>query len=72
MTNIPIIDLGPYLDGTDKMGVAQQIGRACEEIGFFTVSGHGIPIEQIQQANDSARRFFDLPEAEKRNAEASG
>ncbi|MFT5195321.1 MAG: isopenicillin N synthase-like dioxygenase, partial [Candidatus Promineifilaceae bacterium] len=42
------------------------------EIGFFTVSGHGIPIEQIQQANDSARRFFDLPEAEKRNAEASG
>lgn len=72
MTNIPIIDLGPYLDGSDKMGVAKQIGRACEEIGFFTISGHGIPVDRIQKANDAARRFFDLSMAEKRKVEASG
>ncbi|MFK7804130.1 MAG: isopenicillin N synthase family dioxygenase [Anaerolineae bacterium] len=72
MTNIPIIDIGPYLDGSDKAGVAQQIGRACEEIGFFTISGHGIPVELIQQANDAARTFFDLSIAEKRRAEAAG
>lgn len=72
MTQIPVIDLGPYLDGTDKMGVAQQIGRACEEIGFFTISGHGIPVERIQRANDAARRFFDLPDVTKRSGVASG
>ncbi|MEM8857980.1 MAG: 2-oxoglutarate and iron-dependent oxygenase domain-containing protein [Chloroflexota bacterium] len=66
MTTIPIINISPYLDGSDKAGVAQQIGQACEEIGFFTISGHGIPLDQIMQANDAARAFFDQAEAEKR------
>ncbi|MGB1253531.1 MAG: isopenicillin N synthase family dioxygenase [Candidatus Promineifilaceae bacterium] len=59
MTHIPIIDLTPYFDGSDKAGVAQQIGRACEEIGFFTISGHGISLDQIVAANAAAGAFFD-------------
>ena len=63
--NIPIIDLSPYFDNSDKLGVAQQIGRACEEIGFFTISGHGIPLSQIEAANGAARQFFDRGSADK-------
>ena len=72
MTQIPIIDIQPYLDGTDKAGVAQQIGRACEEIGFFTIKGHGIPLELIEQVNGVAREFFDLPEATRRRTVSPG
>ena len=34
---IPTIDIGPFLDGSDKNGVAQQINEACTTIGFFMV-----------------------------------
>ena len=63
---IPVIDLTAYFDGSDKLGVARQIGRACEEIGFFTISGHGIPLSQIEAANAAARQFFDRQVAEKK------
>ena len=66
MTQIPVIDLQPYFDGSDKLGVARQIGRTCETIGFFTIKGHGIPLADIEAASDAARRFFDRPAAEKR------
>ena len=72
MTTIPIINISPYLDGSDKAGVAQQIGRACEEIGFFTITGHGIPLSQIEAAQAAAGAFFDLPNGVKRANVAPG
>ena len=72
MTKIPIINIQPYLDGTDKNGVAQQIGQACREIGFFTISGHGIPLETIEQANAAAKLFFDSSQEVKRSVVSPG
>lgn len=60
-TTIPVINIGPYLDGTDKQGVADLVGKACEEIGFFMIQGHNIPLDLMQQVQGGATKFFDLP-----------
>lgn len=70
MSEIPVIDLTPYFDGSDKQGVADQIRRACLEIGFFTITGHGIPLEVIRAANEAARAFFDQDWQAKMKVEA--
>jgi isopenicillin N synthase-like dioxygenase len=45
---VPAIDIAPFLDGSDKAGVARAFAKACEEIGFVVVSGHGIPLDVIE------------------------
>uniref|UniRef100_A0A7S1FXQ8 Fe2OG dioxygenase domain-containing protein n=1 Tax=Corethron hystrix TaxID=216773 RepID=A0A7S1FXQ8_9STRA len=60
MSSIPVIDIRPYLDGTDKQGVADAVGKACEEIGFFMIQGHGIPLDLMKQVQSEATKFFDL------------
>ncbi len=59
--SVPVIDLGPFLDGGDKPGVARAIGRACREVGFFYVGNHGVPEARIEAAFAEARRFFAQP-----------
>jgi isopenicillin N synthase-like dioxygenase len=64
---IPVIDMAPYFNGgpADKLRVAQQIGRACREIGFYIIVGHGVPEELIAAVDSNARDFFDLTLEEK-------
>ena len=42
-----------------------EIRDACETVGFFTVVGHGVPAELIEEVAARSRAFFDLPDAEK-------
>lgn len=72
MAEIPVIDLSLYFNGQDKIRVAHQIRQACEEIGFFTICGHGISLETIEAANGAARTFFDQPLSQKREVESPG
>jgi isopenicillin N synthase-like dioxygenase len=67
-TEVPVIDIAPYLAGdpAGKRQVAEQVGRACAEIGFLTIVGHGVPTELLRRTYDVSRAFFDLPEEEKR------
>ena len=60
---LPILDLGPYLEGRPgALGrLAAQLRFCCEEIGFFYIENHGIPQALIDQTFDEARRFHDLP-----------
>jgi isopenicillin N synthase-like dioxygenase len=60
MTAVPIIDLAPLRTGSREAmdRVSEQIGRACEEIGFFMVIGHGIRSTVIDQAYASAMAFL--------------
>jgi isopenicillin N synthase-like dioxygenase len=57
---IPTIDLtnGPA-------AVADDVRRACEEVGFLTVVGHGVPDDVVAGIASGARRFFDRPCEEK-------
>ena len=67
---VPVIDVAPYLRGAqaDRQAVAEQVGRACEQIGFFTIVGHGVPADLVARMDDVSRRFFALPVEEKRRA----
>jgi isopenicillin N synthase-like dioxygenase len=55
---LPIVDLG-------TSDAATAIDRACREMGFFYVVGHGVDIELQQRLEDAARAFFALPDDEK-------
>ena len=64
---VPIVDFGPFLLGgaDERHEVANQIGRACRDIGFFYLTGHGIPARLVTHTFDVCRRFFDLPAEDK-------
>ncbi|XP_072957466.1 gibberellin 2-beta-dioxygenase 3-like [Typha angustifolia] len=55
---IPVINLS-------DSGAAEAIVKACEELGFFKVTNHGIPMELMGRLEEEAGRFFSLPQAEK-------
>ncbi len=61
MTFVPTIDVAPFLAGTPEgiKQVSEEIGRACTEVGFFQIVGHGVPDEIIDACYDTARAFFD-------------
>jgi len=65
---IPVIDYGPYFAGEpgalDK--VAEQVGHASENVGFFYAAGHGVPQDVIDAAFAASTRFHALPMDEKR------
>lgn len=67
---IPVIDLAPAREGgqTDRLRVARRIDEACCEIGFFTITGHGVRVETISDLSAAAHVFFALPLEEKLKA----
>ena len=64
---VPVIDIASYFSGTPegKHRVAQQIGRACREVGFYVIVGHGVDPKLVEQVEIVSREFFDLPLEEK-------
>lgn len=66
---IPNVDLSPILAGNLDTPAARRVlddlHAACSEIGFVTVSGHGVDAEVIEEAAACARAFFALPDQEK-------
>lgn len=65
---IPLLDLGPYL--ADEAGALDRLAAALrhaqEKVGFYFIVNHGIPQALIDRAHANVRRFFALPDAEKR------
>lgn len=47
--------------GERQAEIDDEIWAAATDIGFFQVTGHGIPQEQIDAAFALAEAFFDLP-----------
>ena len=70
MDTVPVINIAPFLSGTPEgiASVAKELGRACEEIGFFQITGYGVSEEFIQEVYDISRKFFDLSEEQKASA----
>ncbi len=67
LLSVPVIDLSGFRSGDPqrRMAVAAEVGRACEDIGFLIVSGHGVPDSLIQDCYQTSKAFFALPTAEK-------
>jgi isopenicillin N synthase-like dioxygenase len=62
---IPVIDFGPFRDGSGKQSVADAIRDASESIGFFYLKNHGLPQSSLDEAFAASHQFFDLPVEQK-------
>jgi isopenicillin N synthase-like dioxygenase len=63
LEEIPVIDFGPFLTGdlAARKAVAEKIGHACRNIGFFYLTNHGISEALVGRTFAEAKRFFDQP-----------
>jgi isopenicillin N synthase-like dioxygenase len=64
-TRIPIIDISAFVNGSDPSGVAQAVSAACEDTGFFVITGHGVDFGLIDATRATALDFFHLTEERK-------
>ncbi|MCC6001778.1 MAG: isopenicillin N synthase family oxygenase [Pararhodobacter sp.] len=64
---VPLIDLtDSFSDDLEKRkAVAWEIHKACVDVGFFYITGHGVPQEVMDGQLALAKQFFDLPLEEK-------
>jgi isopenicillin N synthase-like dioxygenase len=60
---VPVIDIAPYFTGDQraKKRVADAIGAACRDVGFYIIVGHGVSPELLDRLDRVSRDFFDLP-----------
>lgn len=68
MGKLPLIDVSSLKRGEfgDYKIVADQIGEAAREFGFFRISGHGIDPSLIEATYQCAKQFFSQSEDVKR------
>jgi isopenicillin N synthase-like dioxygenase len=66
--SVPVIDIAPFRTGglAEKKAIAEQVDRACRDIGFLIIKGHGVPQPLIKKMRDVSHVFFDLPIEEKK------
>lgn len=64
--DLPVLDLS-LLDQGDEAAARfrDELRAATHEVGFFYLTGTGVPPELFERLHAVARAFFDLPEAEK-------
>lgn len=65
---IPVVDIGPLRSGTlaEKIKVAEQLGQAARDFGFFQIANHTVPQRLIDDVIARAWQFFRLPEKNKK------
>ena len=64
LDNLPLIDLTPFTAGgsaAQRQVTGQALRRACIDIGFFYLIGHGLADAELDAALDWGRRFFAVP-----------
>jgi isopenicillin N synthase-like dioxygenase len=70
MSDIPVIDLSEALTGDPaaRLRTGREMDRTCREIGFFTITGHGVAPDVMDNLRNTANAFFALPLEEKLRA----
>jgi isopenicillin N synthase-like dioxygenase len=71
---IPVIDVAPLIGGTAAQAqqVASTLGRACREVGFFYVTGHGVSPVLRERVFEQSAAFFRGPASIREAASFSG
>ena len=57
---IPRISLRDFTSRIDE--ITAELVTASENVGFFSITDHGISTNEIEAAFEASRRFFDLPD----------
>ena len=71
--DVPVIDLAAFVEPPDRgvqrsdevERIGDEVDRACREVGFFSVIGHGVDGSVVDAAYREALAFFDLPLADR-------
>ena len=68
-TEIPELDMGPYLAGEKgaRKELAAKLRHIQENIGFMVAVNHGFPWELLEQTVEKLKLFFAKPAEEKLN-----
>ena len=64
-SEIPIIDIGPLIDGRDIDATVSNLASACTDVGFFYIKNHGVDPALIDRLIEQAKLFFDQPMEDK-------
>ena len=68
--DIPVIDLAEYFKDGSEMALAKTADRlrqACEEVGFFIITGHSVSAALMQKMFELTRQFHALPSENKKS-----
>lgn len=70
---VPVIDISCSISGDEaaRRVLAKEIDRACRDIGFFTIVGHGIDEALVERVKALSASFFALPATEKSSYKAA-
>jgi isopenicillin N synthase-like dioxygenase len=70
LNTLPILDFSRLDAGPDEaVAFREELREVMHEVGFFYLTGHGIPQELVDEFLSVARRFFDLPLEDKLSIE---
>jgi len=64
---IPVLDVGRYFEGDgDALDLlAEELRYALENVGFYYLGGHDVPLPMIESVFEQTARFHALPLADK-------
>ncbi|MCV7233713.1 isopenicillin N synthase family oxygenase [Mycobacterium branderi] len=60
VTGLPVVDLRDHPDA-----LRRRLREVAHEVGFFYLTGHGVPAPLTRAVLEAARRLFALPQADK-------
>ena len=69
LSSLPILDLSLADDPQHADDFRRQLRDVTHSVGFFYLTGHGIPASDFSELLDVAQRFFALPEQDKLSIE---
>src|SRR5689334_12358298 len=71
---VPVIDIAPFETGEARARehVVREVRIACERVGFFVITGHGVDDETIKSVFTQGRAFFAQPVADKMRIKRPG
>ena len=61
--NVPLVNISPFVTGSTegRQAVVDAVRSACEDTGFFSIVGHGVPTEAIDRVRQDLAVSFALP-----------
>ena len=67
---IPTINISPLIKNNfetqNAFKTIKEIEKACVNVGFFQITGHGINLKEIKKTCEVGNKFFNLPDTKKR------
>jgi isopenicillin N synthase-like dioxygenase len=60
---VPVIDVAPFRGGSapERAAVAAEVARACTDIGFLVITGHGVAEDLVDAMYRASKEFFESP-----------